>query len=917
MRRLHLLIAATLSLSTLLSPLSLEANNPVIVPVPEGLAQGYPRIYITDDERAGFEEILKNEAWAERIVAGLHARIDRYVEEHTTRPTLMPSRLQMHWKTKSSNIYIKGITYSHADGEAPVPTVRFSGSRDNTTNYMTPAIDEVTPYMDDPRGIYLRNKTKEGHPFEWAAQAETGGIIEKINERIMELARDAAFLYWLEGDERYAKFAFDIFDTYMQGMYYRSEPIDLNNGHIQTLVGLTCYQVIHESILTDIAEIYDFMNSYFVANHAEKMASYEVTMKRWIDLIIKNGVPQNNWNLHQANIILKATMALQDDDKYEDGKGRQHYINGVLNVTTPRQWSFTELMDYGYDPENGVWAECPGYSQGVTNSMMHFIYDFNTSFDTEILQYYPVMYKAVDMLPQYMFPNGQTVGFGDTNYGAISTDPVKSMVMLARERGDVAAEAKYTSLLRLLDPNAHKTAEYRPRVSIESLFASKPLQIDTQYEVADRGDYVTQTFHAPNVSWHVQRMGWGKDALMASLNGSLGNHMHSNGINLELYGKGIVLGADPGKGANYLQPAYLEYYSQFPAHNTVMVDGVSKYTEMMSYHGFTLNGEYPASGRKEGYYPFVTYSDVSFIEPETMSDQNRTVSAVRCGERAGYYVDVFRSARRNGRDKFHDYYYHNLGQSMDILDATGAKIELVEEEKVGFAGGHLYALDYMWGEKYAVMDGDCQVEWKLDYPDEEEDIYMNLWMKGSEDRELISIYSPPCKAFRDNKVFPYDVYNDPYLTFIARQKGEAWERPFVSVFEPYTSTEGRAIESIKSFDDEAGTRSFAGVIVTTTTGETDYILACDNGESAKYKDIASNCDYSMVRTHKDGSVVLFMGGGTLLRYGDWRIESQECGNAVLTIKDGVLTLDNQVDVKVSKARKSKSFAAGSERTIKL
>ncbi len=912
MRKFYLLITA------LCATVAAIANNPIIVPVPTGLPQGYPRIYVTEDEKEELIEMIRNEKWAQNIISGLHSKVDKYVEQHVEQPDWMPSRLQMHWETKSTEIYIKGINYSHAAGEAaPVPTVRFSGSRDGTTDFLSPSFEEITPYMDDPRGIYLRNRYKEGKPFEWAPQAKTGGIIEKINQRIMELAREAAFLYWLEGDERYAKFAYDIFDVYMQGMFYRKEPIDLDNGHIATLVGLTCYQVIHESTLMVVAEAYDFLNGYIAANHKENMDSYEVTMKRWIDVVIKNGVPQNNWNLHQANVILKATMALQDDDKYSDGKGRQHYINGILNVTTPRQWSFTELMDYGYDPSNGVWAECPGYSQGVTNAMLEFIHNFNSSFDTEILQYYPVMDKAVEMLPQYMFPNGQTVGFGDTNYGPLSTQPIKYMIMMAQERGDKDSEAKYTSLLRMMDPAADKVAEYRPRVSIESLFAAKPLEINTQYEASPRSDYVTQTFNAPSVSWHVQRMGWGKDGLMASLNGSLGNHMHANGINLELYGKGIVLGADPGKGANYLQAAYLEYYSQFPAHNTVMVDGASSYTEMMSYHGFEVGGEYPRSEQKEGYYPLVTYADVAFIEPETMSNQNRTVATVRCGDIAGYYVDVFRSARRNGKDKFHDYYYHNLGQSMDILDAAGAKIELIEEEKIGFAGGHLYALDYMWGEKYAAMSGDSQVQWKMDYPDGQEDIYMNLWMKGSEDRELISIFSPPCKAFRDNKVFPYDVYNDPYLTFIARQHGEAWDRPFVSVFEPYTSTEGKNITSIEGFDDEGGNRSFAGVIVTSKSGEKDFIMASNGGYTAKYKDIESNGDYSMVRTYSNGSVVLFMGNGTMLKYGNLTIESKDKGNAVLTIKDGNITLDNQMEVTVSQGRKIRKFAAEDQRKIKL
>ena len=114
-----------------------------------------------------------------------------------------------------------------------------------------PELEDILPYMDDERDLFIRNKSNHGEPLEWIEQSKTGGIIHRHNQKIVGFARDAAFLYWLEGED-FAKFAFDIFDAYVMGMYYRSEPIDLLNGHIQTLVGLTCFQVIHESTLIDV-----------------------------------------------------------------------------------------------------------------------------------------------------------------------------------------------------------------------------------------------------------------------------------------------------------------------------------------------------------------------------------------------------------------------------------------------------------------------------------------------------------------------------------------------------------------------------------------------------------------------------------------------------------------------------------------
>lgn len=905
-----------LTFITLTSALSAQSTDKI--PIPTGLEQGYPRIYVTNQEKPELESTIADNQWAQNVVQGIHGRIDGYVAKHVGEPEWMPSRLMMNWNTKTKDVYIKGIFFSHDGGEAaPVPTVKFAGSRDYTTTYMMPSIEETMPYMDDPRGVYFPNRANKDNAFEWADPAKTGGIIVKMNERIISLARDAAFIYWLEGDEKYAKFAFDVFDVYMQGMYYRREPIDLDHGHIQTLIGFTCFQVIHESTLKHISELYDFLYGYIDTKHQSNIEGYEQTIKRWTDQIIKNGVPQNNWNLHQANIILKAAMILKDNEHYSDKKGRGYYIDYILNVTSMRQWSLTKLIDFGYDTNNGIWAECPGYSISVTNEMMRFVEDYYRAFDFDLLPYLPVMYKAVEVLPQYIFPNGDMVAFGDSNYAPISTGSIRDMIRMAQQTGDKKSEAKFTSMYRLFEKSADQVSSYKPKASIESLFESKPLEIDKKYETASLDEYITQTFYAPSVSWHVQRMGTGKDGLMASLNASLGNHMHANGINLELYGKGMVQGADPGKGTNYLQAAYLEYYSQFPAHNTVMVDGASSYTEMMSYHAFELNGEYPKSETTDGYYENLTYADVYFVEPETQSDQNRTFAIVRNSESSGYYVDVFRSKRKNGKDQFHDYYYHNLGQTMQIQDASGKPMSLIAEDKIGFAGGHLYALDYMWDEKYASTSEDYQVEWKIDYPEAEEDIFMNLWMKGSPDREIYSIQSPACKSFKDTKSFPYNVSEDPYQTFIARQYGQAWDAPFVSIYEPSTSTQGRSIESIEGFDDENGDKSFAGVKVVNKSGRQDYIFSSYGQHKAKYKDMESDASYAIISVYSDSKYEMLLGGGSYLSFGQTTIQTSDKTNVFIKVEGNKLSIDNQASAKITINGKTLELAEGELRDIKL
>ncbi len=184
-------------------------------------------------------------------------------------------------------------------------------------------------------------------------------------------------------------------------------------------------------------------------------------------------------------------------------------------------------------------------------------------------------------------------------------------------------------------------------------------------------------------------------------------------------------------------------------------------------------------------------------------------------------------------DKFHDYFYHNLGQELFVRDAKGQSLDLRPSDEMTFAGGHLFALDYMWDKKSAKTDEDYQAIWKMSMPDGNH-ISMNLWMKGYPDREVFSIKAPPAKSFRGDHGIPYKVEEEPFLTIAARQHGEAWNRPFVSVFEPTTEKEGQSIRSIEAFNVNNGSPDFVGLIVESKSGRKDYIFSSAKDEKVAY-----------------------------------------------------------------------------------
>ncbi|MDO4163862.1 MAG: heparinase II/III family protein [Bacteroides sp.] len=869
------------------------------------LPEEHPRYLTTPQGKAETWKLIHEEAWAKDVFEKLKKRTDVYVDSVEVDASWLLSRLAMYWNSHATDIYIKGETFDHAGGErAPVPTVRFTGTRGTVATHGRPRLTDVVPYDDADGNVTFHNNSLPGRPLESVHPSKTGRNIESLNREIMGIARDAAFLYWMTDDERYARLAAGVFDTYMPGIYYRGVPIDLNHGHQQTLVGMSSFEVIHEDILYEIVPLYDFLYDYLKTHYATHMDIYAGAFKKWAETIIAGGVPHNNWNLMQARYVLDIGMMLDDDAAYADGKGRQYYIDYVLNRSSIRQWSLKRLADYGYDPETGIWAECPGYSCVVLNdySDMTSLFDRNLHYD--LTQELPVLPKAARSYVQYLFPNRMICGFGDTHPGYLTTKPVSRMIENAQVNGKTEQEDYFTALLKCLDANAGKEqAKKNVRVAVSSFFDDKPLTLKSDVAAGRIEDYVSPLFYAPNVSWLVQRNGMdARHSLMISQNASAGNHSHANGLSMELYGKGYVLGPDAGIGkSSYSGLDYAEYYSQFPAHNTVCVDGISSYPIMKSNHAFDLLSCFPASAEAVGSstsseltgaatdrFPSVTYSNLSFREPETRADQTRLMSIVSTGAGSGYYVDVFRSRKERGGDKMHDYFYHNLGQVMSLTATDGSSLNLQPTEELAFAGAHLYAYSYLFDKKSASTDKDVKATFTIRMPDAD-NISMNLWMKGSPRRTVFSALSPMTEGLSRTPDMPYDIKEQPTLTFVARQEGEAWQHPFVAVYEPSSVNEPEQIRSV-TFPEVTCPKadvSPVGICVEQKDGRTDRILSSDQAETVCAMDgMKAAATYALWGNRQGQDCVLFMGCGTLLQVPGISVKAKQPISLLLEQKDG-------------------------------
>lgn len=844
---------------------------------PKEIKREHPRLIASGVSR---EEVLLKIKNSEAVKASYQTfknNVSKYVRQFKTDPEWLSSRFQMYWKSHATNVFVNGEYYSHATGKAPVPTVRFTGQRDYVTDYKTPKFEDIKPYLEDKRGLYLQNKNT--NKWEWVHPKKTGRVIENINENIMKIARDAALVYFVEKDEDYANFAQHLFDVYMHGLYYRNEPVDLKKGGIQNVIGLTSFQVIKENIVDELAQCYDFLYDYIQENHQKQNSIYTASLKKLAEIIIKNGVPDNNWNLHQANKVIEIALVLDNDQAYNDGKGCQYYLNRVFNESEPRQWSVNDVLAYGYDQQNGIWNESAGYALSVAEGFTHLAGVVQEALEVDIMPNMPIIPKAVEVMPQYLYPNKSIVAFGDSHYGELKTQPFLDLIGNAQKFNKRAQEEKFTSLLYMLKDKEQLLKPKRPKDAFKALLYNTAIKLDARIPTANISTYATASFYAPNVSWVAMRNGMDvKNGLMVSQVASLGNHTHSNGIAMELYGKGYVLAPEGGRGSSYFRPDYREYYSQFPAHNTVSVNGKSQYNKMRSYYAFEVNALYPASERTSGYYPNINFSDLYFHEPSTDADQNRVMAIVRTGETSGYYIDIFRSKSKKGNANYHDYFYHNLGQELQFQTVSNLPLELKSSSKLNSKSGQIKAYDYFSEESSIKTNLPFKATYHLSI--NKEKISMDMWMNGHNNRELFKVKAPYSEAFRN--ILPESIEKAPLLTTVVRQYGEAWNKPFVAVYEPSTAQEPATIALVEPFSVANAPFSFVGLQIDSKNHRTDYVFSSDVYGEYQHKNIHFTGTFGLLTQEKE-TLVLFVGAGKKMGYNGYAIE-------ILGKKSGAATL---------------------------
>lgn len=870
----------------------------------------HPRIFVTQADKQTIWNKINQVAWADSIFQKLKREVDPIVSIHAVNPSYVISRMQMHWESGHhyTDFYANDNFIKRREGNAKYPTVRVTYGRAASNSAPAMPLDKIIPYgngaLTKPakEQLGIVKITENGSdvlsnigqkidcdtiPFE-----KTGLGTETINRSFAHLAWKSSILYYLTGEKKYAKLAADILWTFVRGASQQQQvnpDWEKYNKDI-CMNGYLSYETLGDTrhfatlpLAYDM--IYDYLHGeYFDSKqftegikgelwappHTEgkqwALSRFEVMFKRLIEnKLNRGGGLHGNWNMNEQQSAMLYALALDDDNQYSDGKGRGYYVNKlVYGPTTATHGAYVDVLHANVSPTTGLWPEAPGgYGQGSNGQLIRFGYIYYKN-GLDLLSEDSLYVKAAGSMSQMLFPNGYSTNVGDASYSRMFDSPLELYLAYASEKKDtillnrMASLMKYVGARELNDEFYYSLFFYLPEIpKVQSKAELSPVSYSKVYSLIFERNHSDD----PKNALAFTLAGYGKDM----------GHRQPNGMTMELYGRGHVLAPDQGIGQDYWSNDSHEYKMNVAAHNTVSPNGKGADPTMPQ----NLEIVCAEPEVKEGVtcrnqlidkHQFVV-ADNHFLTKEVDARQRRLLSIVRANPQQGYYVDVFWSKVVDGKNLYHDYYYHNMGIGSALFDSMGKSLDLDKDTLDSSSGkGYQYFKTLGSTSRYEAISADFT--FGID------GIRMRMYLPQGSERKVYQLESP-----NNHRYYIQSLKTCPVPALMVRHYGDSWSKPFAFVYEPYEESAGRLINTVTADKDNQ-----EGVVKLTVAykeaGRYDYIIASDtNNRIIKYKDILFKGTYCVVSVKKDKVISAYVGNGSYLKVKGFNAGSKKNGQS--------------------------------------
>lgn len=706
--------------------------------------------------------------------------------------------------------------------------------------------------------------------------------------KVLGYAAYAGMVYHLTGEERYAQFAADILWYYIEQLAPRSPSNTAMSGNhfYDPRSGYAKFAIAYDFMVNYLKQpdtkVYQKSTGNMVAfdNIKAQKAVHNIAMNA---LNEQGGVETKYGNRVSNHPVLRAPGVLFSILCVEDDIERERLFNVFWKVGTKRQNSFTKtiLPMFG---EQGIWPESVSYSFMPNVTLVLNVVD-RLKPELNVMDDNMHILDGNFLFDNLRHPNRRFVRYGDSHRDNDGTGNLYryTLNLAVRNSFDEYEQKAKVALRQSYDV----AGGYNPKVSVSTfdnfngfsdLFWGVPIPGTVEGEI----DFQKPTVIIKHAGVALQRNYVEENNSEYGLCGIIGGahyvHSHVTGITMELYGSGYIMAANAGLPKSLAErklPVHENYFWRHAGNNTMIVNGSTHGIQTGAWNSnsylwqnTTVNIAAEPKHLEDPISPNFSFA-TQFLDDKVNNDkQQRTLSTIRTSETTGYYFDMFRS-KSLGENNFHDYIYHNIGDHLRIKNQNEQLLDVSPTTRYqNDIGDPVESPGWRFFENTEVTepyDEAVKVRFDINYNNR----YMHMLMPGGVEREYTKALGPATREAKNGYV------NKKTQIIAIRQQGEAWNKPYVAIFEPTASAASSVVEVEHLYDDNV----IVGARVLSEVGNKtveDYILCLPSNGRVTLPELGISFTgrFAVVRYEQDldtAFTMLYIGEGDSIAYGDFKL----------------------------------------------